>query len=391
MSKIKSKSKKINTSTSTSTDISETDESLTQASAISDGKANENINSKNIKSETNEVKNKDDDMYNESFVDIESLYNYILSLNEIYENLPDDLMYIFKLKKINENSTDFSVINENEIPMLLRFKIDLIELLNKYKEDYELDFKENSESDENEELDEEELDEEELDEELLKLETKKHKKERLIKMKEKNKMKREKEKERRALQKQFENEHKQLFILINIINNIASSDYYNELDINIIKDSSKERTDKKLIPDNKIRINNSSVEILNKIISNEELVNKYVSITFRNKKCEPANKTLNSDDYYGLDELGIVIRRRMYNKDKPYGWKYKEGTHEPISYYYNPVLSRKDNIFNILSIQYQKLPKAFMKKGVIYKIYTNDEKLSKRLYKFAKLKNIELE
>ena len=385
MSEIKYKSKKINTSTSTSTDISETDEALT----FSDGKSNENTNSKNIKSETNETKNKDDDMYNESFVDIESLYNYILSLNEIYENLPDDLMNIFKLKKINANSTDFSIINESEIPMLLRFKIDLMELLNKYKEEYELDFKENNESEENEEG--EELDEEELDEELLKLETKKHKKERLQKMKEKNKMKREQEKERRALQKQFENEHKQLFILINIINNIASSDYYNELDINIIKDSSKERTDKKLIPDDKIKINNSSVEILNKIISNEELVNKYVSITFRNKKCEPANKTLNSDDYYGLDELGIVIRRRMYNKDKPYGWKYKEGTHEPISYYFNPVLSRKDNIFNILSIQYQKLPKAFMKKGVIYKIYTNDEKLSKRLYKFAKLKNIELE
>lgn len=149
-----------------------------------------------------------------------------------------------------------------------------------------------------------------------------------------------------------------------------------------------ERTDKHLIPDDKVHCLDISKQLMNVLIKGEILANEHNDIVFNHPKCQPANKTLKSNNYYGLDRLGIVIRREFFNsKSKPFSWKYIEGTTTPISYFYDPILNDNENINQILSRQYQLQPSAFTKpSGVIYKIYSHDEELYQRYINFMNSK-----
>jgi len=150
-----------------------------------------------------------------------------------------------------------------------------------------------------------------------------------------------------------------------------------------------ERTDTSVIPESQIHCLKTSVEIMNMLIRDEAIANEHNDVVFNNPKCYPANKTLKSTNCYGLDRLGIVIRREYFNsKSKAFSWKYLEGTKTPISYFYDPILSDEENINQILSRQYQLQPTAFTKpSGVIYKIYSRDPELAQRYINFINLKN----
>lgn len=255
----------------------------------------------------------------EHFKTLEELYNYVNTLTDLYDNLPIDLKYLFDTTL---KSKDIKEYNENEIQILLHFKIDCKELIKKYKND----------------------------------------------------------------EKMSNIIHK----LIKNIDNIVNSSDYNKKSkkiVNISKETN--RTDTKLISENDIKINSETVDIMKRLIKSEELANEHNDIVFNNPKCYPANKTLKLNDFYGLDKLGIVIKRKMFNnKSKAFSWKYIEGTTIPISYYYNPILTDEDNIYAILSRQYQIMPQAFeAPKGVIYKIYSNDEELFERYKKFMEMKH----
>ena len=148
-----------------------------------------------------------------------------------------------------------------------------------------------------------------------------------------------------------------------------------------------ERSDKNLIPDSSINCINTSIQIMNTLIKDEQTANEHNDIVFNNPKCYPANKTLKTN-CYGLDRLGIIISRKFFNsKSKAFAWKYIEGTNTPISYFYDPVLSPEENVNQILSRQYQLQPAAFTKpSGVIYKIYSNDPELYQRYINFMNSK-----
>ena len=156
-----------------------------------------------------------------------------------------------------------------------------------------------------------------------------------------------------------------------------------------LKNETYERTDKNIIPDNKINTLNTSVKIMNLLIKDEQIANEHNDIVFNHPKCYPANKTLKSNNCYGLDRLGIIIRREFFkSKSKPFSWKYIEGTTTPISYFYDPVLNDAENINQILSKQYQLQPSAFTKpSGVIYKIYSHDPELYQRYIDFMNSKS----
>ena len=152
----------------------------------------------------------------------------------------------------------------------------------------------------------------------------------------------------------------------------------------------KERTDKNIIPDSKIKCLDTSIQLMNSLIKNEQIANEHNDVVFGNARCQPANKTLKTN-CYGLDRLGIVINRKFFNsKSKPFSWKYLNGTTTPISYFYDPVLSDDENINRILAIQYQLQPSAFTKpSGVIYKIYSNDKDLYPRYLDFINMKQLD--
>lgn len=151
-----------------------------------------------------------------------------------------------------------------------------------------------------------------------------------------------------------------------------------------------ERTDKNLIPDDKVHCLDISMQLMSILTKGESLANEHNNVVFNHPKCQPANKTLKSNNYYGLDRLGIVIRREFFNsKSKPFSWKYIENTTTPISYFYDPILNDEENVNQILSRQYQLQPSAFTKpSGVIYKIYSHDPELYQRYVNFmtSKLK-----
>jgi len=147
-----------------------------------------------------------------------------------------------------------------------------------------------------------------------------------------------------------------------------------------------ERTDKHIITN--VHCLDESVDLMKLLVKDEELANKHNSITFDNPKCKIANKSLKTDNLFGLDKLGIVIRRGCFmTKSKAFAWKYLEGTRIPVSYFYESILPDEDNIKKILAHQYQIQPTAFTKPGgVIYKIYSQDEELLKRYENFMKEK-----
>lgn len=148
-----------------------------------------------------------------------------------------------------------------------------------------------------------------------------------------------------------------------------------------------ERTDKHIITN--IRCLDESVKLMQSLIKDEELANKHNDIIFDNPKCVIVNKSLKTDNLYGLDKLGIVIRRNCFMaKSKAFSWKYLEGTRIPVSYFHESILPNKDNIKKILARQYQLQPSAFTNPGgVIYKIYSQDKDLLKYYEDFMKEKN----
>ena len=175
---------------------------------------------------------------------------------------------------------------------------------------------------------------------------------------------------------------------IDIIDKLAGKFGYSSAINSQSKNETGERTDKKLIPDDKIHCLNISSKLMKSLIQNEALANEHNDLVFNHPKCYPANKTLRSNNYYGLDKLGIVIRREFFNsKSKPFSWKYLDGKTIPISYFYNSCLSDEENINQILSRQYQLQPGAFTKpSGVIYKIYSHDPELYQRYINFMNSK-----
>lgn len=143
-----------------------------------------------------------------------------------------------------------------------------------------------------------------------------------------------------------------------------------------------ERTDHDIVPDHAIRVIPDAVKIAKMVIDYEKNADQKNDPTFHNPTCWVANKSLKSDDSYGLDKYGIVVRRRMYNmKTKAYGWVYDE-CGDITSIFYNPMLSEDENIKHILNIQYKLQPTSFGTNGVIYKIYHQDPKLQARFDTF---------
>lgn len=153
-----------------------------------------------------------------------------------------------------------------------------------------------------------------------------------------------------------------------------------------------ERTDKNIITE--INIIPGSVELMKNIISLENKANAHIDIMFNNPKCEIVNRSLKSQNNYGLDKFNAVIRKGFYNKkSSAFAWKFitlpDSDTSIPVSYFYEPVLTDEENIQHILNNQFQIQPKAFSKPaGVIYKIYSRVPELKDLLTKFLESKNI---
>lgn len=145
----------------------------------------------------------------------------------------------------------------------------------------------------------------------------------------------------------------------------------------------RERTDKSLIPDSDIRVVQDGLDIMNFIVDEEKFANIEINKFFNNQFCDIVNKSLkNKQNVYTLDRLGIVIRKKSYNKPKdPFSWKYNDKK-EPISYYTKELVDDDENIKNILNVQFKLKPTLFNKKGIITKIYNQDQKLMNRITEF---------
>ena len=145
----------------------------------------------------------------------------------------------------------------------------------------------------------------------------------------------------------------------------------------------RERTDKNLIPDSDIRVVQDGLDIMNFIVDEEKFANIEINKFFNNQFCDIVNKSLkNKQNVYTLDRLGIVIRKKSYNTPKdPFSWKYNDKK-EPISYYTKELVDDDENIKNILNVQFKLKPTLFNKKGIITKIYNQDQKLMNRITEF---------
>lgn len=134
----------------------------------------------------------------------------------------------------------------------------------------------------------------------------------------------------------------------------------------------KSRTDKKLISDADIEINQDALDILEMVLTTEHTSNVRLDIFFSDTRCKDINGCWIKDkrNPYTLDAYGLIIRKKCLNKpSSEFGWRYDE-FNRPIHIAINDTCTREENINNVLNIQYQKNKKAFDKKGIIYQIYS---------------------
>lgn len=133
-----------------------------------------------------------------------------------------------------------------------------------------------------------------------------------------------------------------------------------------------ERTDKELIPDESIEINQDAIDIFDTVIEVEQDSNARLDLFFSDERCKEINQSWIKDktNPYSLDPYGLVIRKKHLNKtSSEYGWRY-DAFNRPVHISINNTCTREENINNVLNIQYQKNYKAFEKKGIIYQIYS---------------------
>lgn len=107
---------------------------------------------------------------------------------------------------------------------------------------------------------------------------------------------------------------------------------------------------------------------------------------FKHWLCEVINKPLKTNNTYGLDINGIIIRKSDLQKNKPFGWKFVEinGYKTIVSYFYD--ITQENNLFYCLNCQYQLNPKLFAKNGIIYKVYIQHPDLKNILLQFLEFK-----
>lgn len=173
-----------------------------------------------------------------------------------------------------------------------------------------------------------------------------------------------------------------------LLNNYVESTAYDnianitETEDDCVESSIKnERTDKNLIPDNMIEINQDAVDIFEDVLAIEHNSNARLDIFFSDSRCKDINQSWIKDktNPYTLDPYGLVIRKKQLNKTgSEYGWRYDE-FNRPVHIAIKNTCTREENINNVLNIQYQKNKKAFDKKGIIYQIYSKyfPERLTK--------------